>query len=58
MNRTELEKRTKDFALPIIPFVAGLPKTKVTDVLAMGDATRTDAWYTLIVAMPIKTCLQ
>ena len=32
MFRTELEKRTKAFALRIIRFVAALPKNKVSDV--------------------------
>ena len=33
MDRTELESRTKAFALRIIQFVALLPKNKITDVL-------------------------
>lgn len=33
MNRKDLEKRTKDFALRIIRFVANLPKNKITDIL-------------------------
>jgi len=33
MDRTELEERTKEFALQIIRFVSALPKNKVTDVL-------------------------
>lgn len=33
MERRDLEKRTKDFALKLIEFVSGLPKSKVTDVL-------------------------
>ena len=33
MNRKELEKRTKEFALRIIRFVAGLPKNRITDIL-------------------------
>ena len=33
MNRHDLEKRTKDFALKVIQFVGSLPKNKVTDVL-------------------------
>lgn len=33
MDRADLERRTKDFALRIIRFVGGLPKSKVTDVL-------------------------
>ena len=33
MDKTELEKRTKAFALRVINFVADLPKSRVTDVL-------------------------
>ena len=33
MDKAELERRTKAFALRIIGFVASLPKNKVTDVL-------------------------
>ena len=33
MNRLELEKRTKLFALKIIQFVATLPNTKAADVI-------------------------
>ena len=33
MDRKELEQRTKDFALRVVRFVAGLPKNKVSDVL-------------------------
>ena len=33
MNREELEKWTKKFALEIIRFVSNLPKNKVTNVL-------------------------
>ncbi len=33
MNREELEKRTKTFALGVIRFVRGLPKNRLTDVL-------------------------
>ena len=33
MDKIELEKRTKAFALRVIRFVAALPKSKVTDVL-------------------------
>jgi len=33
MNREELEKRTKEFALEIIRFVSNLAKNKVTNVL-------------------------
>jgi len=33
MDKAELERRTKQFALRIIKFVASLPKNKVTDVL-------------------------
>jgi four helix bundle protein len=33
MDKEELEKRTKDFALRVIQFVAGLPRNKITDVL-------------------------
>ena len=33
MDRVELEKRTKLFALRIIPFVATLPRGKVGDVI-------------------------
>jgi len=33
MNREELEKWTKEFALEIIRFVSALPKNKVTNVL-------------------------
>jgi four helix bundle protein len=33
MDKRELEKRTKKFALEVIRFVADLPKNKITDVL-------------------------
>lgn len=33
MDREDLEKRTKEFALRVIRFVSGLPKNKVSDVL-------------------------
>ena len=33
MNKTELEKRTMEFAIKIIEFVATLPKTRVGDVI-------------------------
>jgi len=33
MDKVELERRTKAFALRIIRFVASLPRNKVTDVL-------------------------
>ena len=33
MDKKELEKRTKEFALEIIRFVSALPKNKVTNVL-------------------------
>ncbi len=33
MNRKELEKRTKNFALRVIRFVANLPKNKIADNL-------------------------
>ena len=33
MDKKELEKRTKKFALEVIRFVADLPKNKITDVL-------------------------
>ena len=33
MNKKALEKRTRDFALRIIQFVAHLPKSKITDIL-------------------------
>ena len=33
MNKTELESRTKIFALRVIEFVGGLPKSKAGDVL-------------------------
>jgi four helix bundle protein len=33
MDKVELERRTKDFALRVIRFVTRLPKNKVTDVL-------------------------
>jgi four helix bundle protein len=33
MDKKELEKRTKKFALEVIKFVADLPKKKITDVL-------------------------
>jgi four helix bundle protein len=33
MERRDLERRTKNFALRIVRFVSGLPKSKVTDVL-------------------------
>lgn len=34
MNKEELEKRTKAFALRIVNFVSKLPKNKITDVLS------------------------
>ena len=33
MDKRDLEKRTKKFALEVIKFVADLPKNKITDVL-------------------------
>jgi hypothetical protein len=33
VNKEELERRTKEFALRVVRFVAALPKNKVTDVL-------------------------
>lgn len=33
MDKKELERRTKEFALKIIQFVSSLPRTKVVDVL-------------------------
>ena len=33
MERRDLEKRSKDFALRVIRFVGGLPKSKATDVM-------------------------
>ncbi len=33
MDKNELEKRTKHFALRVISFVANLPRNKITDVL-------------------------
>jgi four helix bundle protein len=33
MDKKELEKRTKKFALEVIRFVADLPKNKISDVL-------------------------
>jgi len=33
MNRDEMEKRTREFALKVIRFVSRLPKNKVTDVM-------------------------
>ena len=33
MDKRQLEKRTKDFALRIIQFVSKLPKNKVSDVM-------------------------
>jgi len=33
MDKKELEKRTKKFALEVIRFVVDLPKNKITDVL-------------------------
>ncbi len=33
MDKAELEKRTKEFALRVIRFVAQLPKNRVTDVM-------------------------
>ena len=33
MNKSELECRTKRFALQVITFVASMPKIKVTDVI-------------------------
>ena len=33
MDKRELEKRTKKFALGVIKFIADLPKNKITDVL-------------------------
>lgn len=33
MDKVDLERRTKAFALRVIRFVAALPKNRVTDVL-------------------------
>jgi four helix bundle protein len=33
VDRRELEKRTKEFALRIIRFVASLPKNRITDIM-------------------------
>jgi four helix bundle protein len=33
MDKRELEKRTKTFALRVVRFVSGLRKSKITDVL-------------------------
>jgi four helix bundle protein len=33
VNKKDLERRTKEFALRIIKFVAALPKSKTADVL-------------------------
>lgn len=33
MDKAELERRTKTFALRVIKFVASLPKNKITDVM-------------------------
>ena len=33
MNKSDLEKRTKDFALRVIQFVSSLPTNKIADVL-------------------------
>ena len=33
MNKTELEERTRRFALAVVRFVSSLPKGKVPDVL-------------------------
>lgn len=33
MDKQELERRTKGFALKVVAFVGSLPKNKVTDVL-------------------------
>jgi four helix bundle protein len=33
MDREQLEKRTKEFALGVVRFVASLPRTKATDVM-------------------------
>jgi len=48
MTRKELKKRTKEFALRIIKFVASLPKSKVTDILGyqlLGSGTSVGANY-------------
>lgn len=48
MNRKELEKRTKEFALRVIKFVANLPKNKITDILGyqlVGSGTSVGANY-------------
>ena len=48
MDKQELEKRTKEFALKVIGFVGGLPKNKVTDVLGyqlLKSATSVGANY-------------
>jgi four helix bundle protein len=48
MDRAELEKRTKEFALRVVRFVAGLPKNKVADVLGyqvLKSATSIGANY-------------
>jgi len=33
MDKKDLEKRTKEFALQVIQFVSNLPKSKATDVM-------------------------
>ena len=48
MDRQELEKRTKEFALGVMGLVANLPKNKVTDVLGyqlLKSATSVGANY-------------
>ena len=48
MDRQELEKRTKEFALRVMRFVGSLPKNKVTDVLGyqlLKSATSIGANY-------------
>ena len=34
MDKRELEKRTKTFALRVVRFVSGLPKSKVTNSIS------------------------
>jgi len=48
MEKRDLEKRTKVFALRLIQFVSSLPKSKVTDVLGyqlLGSGTSIGANY-------------
>lgn len=48
MDKAELERRTKEFALRVIRFVAQLPKNRVTDVMGyqlMKSGTSAGANY-------------